>query len=97
MQPPTVTAAQLQEKQQQLRKTIPVQRDPRSDLLAAIKQGITLRRVEDSKRRVEAEKQQSMGNDVASILARRVAMQVSDSDDNDDDDEDNDWDDSNNH
>ena len=53
LQPPT--AAQLQQKQQQLRKTVPVQRDPRSDLLAAIKQGITLRRVEDSKRRVEAE------------------------------------------
>lgn len=100
-QPPAVlpppTAAQLQQKQQQLRKTVPVQRDPRSDLLAAIKQGITLRRVEDSKRRVEAEKQQSMGNDVASILARRVAMQVSDSDDNgDDDDEDNDWEDNSN-
>lgn len=76
---------------------MPVQKDPRSEMLALIKQGITLRRVEDSKRRVEAEKQQSMGNDVASILARRVAMQVSDSDDNaDDDDEDNDWDDSNN-
>lgn len=95
LQPPT--AAELQQKQQQLRKTVPVQRDPRSDLLAAIKQGITLRRVEDSKRRVEAEKQQSMGNDVASILARRVAMQVSDSDDNgDDDEEDNDWDDASN-
>lgn len=89
------TAAQLQQKQQQLKKTVPVQRDPRSDLLAAIKQGITLRRVEDSKRRVEAEKQQSMGNDVASILARRVAMQVSDSDDDgDEDDDDNEWDNS---
>lgn len=91
LQPPT--AAELQQKQKQLRHTVPVQRDPRSDLLAAIKQGIKLRRVEDSKRRVEAEKQQSMGNDVASILARRVAMQVSDSDDNgDEDEEDNDWD-----
>lgn len=65
--------------------------------MAAIKQGITLRKVEDTKRRVEAEKQ-TMGNDVASILARRVAMQASDSDDSDqdDDDEENDWDDSNN-
>lgn len=76
---------------------MPVQRDPRSDLLAAIKQGITLRKVEDSKRRVEAEKQ-NMGNDVASILARRVAMQASDSDESDQDsgDEENDWDDSSN-
>lgn len=95
--PPTVTASQLQQKQQQLRKTVPVPRDPRSDLLAAIKQGITLRRVEDSKRRVEAEKQQDMGDTVASILARRIAVQNSDSDDNDDDDdEDNEWDDSTN-
>lgn len=94
-QPPT--AAQLQQKQRELKKTVPVQKDPRSDLLAAIKQGITLRKVEDTKRRVEAEKQ-TMGNDVASILARRVAMQASDSDDSDqdDDDEENDWDDSNN-
>lgn len=95
LQPPT--AAQLQQKQKELKKTVPIQRDPRSDLLAAIKQGITLRKVEDSKRRVEAEKQ-TMGNDVASILARRVAMQASDSDDSDQasGDEDNDWDDSSN-
>lgn len=91
--PPTVS--QLQQKQRQLKKTEPIQKDPRSDLLAAIKQGITLRRVEDSKRRDKVEKQQSISNDVASILARRVAMQVSDSDDNgNDDDEDNEWDDS---
>lgn len=91
------TAAQLQQKQKELKKTVPIQRDPRSDLLAAIKQGITLRKVEDSKRRVEAEKQ-TMGNDVASILARRVAMQASDSDEDDQasEDEDNDWDDSSN-
>lgn len=93
LQPPTVS--QLQQKQQQLKKTVPIQRDPRSDLLAAIKQGITLRRVEDSKRRDKVEKQQTINNDVASILARRVAMQVSDSDDNgNDDEEDNEWDDS---
>ena len=91
------TAAQLQQRQKELKKTVPVQRDPRSDLLAAIKQGITLRKVEDSKRRVEAEKK-SMGNDVASILARRVAMQASDSDDDDgnSEEEDNDWDESSN-
>lgn len=99
-QPPQVmlpTAAQLQQKQKELKKTVPIQRDTRSDLLAAIKQGITLRKVEDSKRRVEAEKQ-TMGNDVASILARRVAMQASDSDEDDQasEDEDNDWDDSSN-
>lgn len=63
-------------------------------MLAAIKQGITLRKVEDSKRRVEAEKEQSLKNDVASILARRVAMQISDSEE--DEDEDTNWDDSSN-
>lgn len=96
--PQLPTAAQLQQRQRELKKTVPIQRDPRSDLLAAIKQGITLRKVEDSKRRVEAEKQTMAGNDVASILARRVAMQASDSDDSDQgtEDEENDWDDSSN-
>lgn len=86
----------MQQKQRELKKTVPVQRDPRSDLLAAIKQGITLRKVEDRKKQVEAEKQ-SMGNDVASILARRVAMQASDSDsDQGSDGDDQEWDDSSN-
>ena len=34
------------------------------------------------------EKNQTMGNDVASILARRIAVEFSDSDDDYDDDED---------
>jgi len=72
---------------------VPVQRDPRSDLLAAIKQGITLRKVEDRKKEAEAEKQ-SMGNDVASILARRVALQASDSDsDQESDGDEQEWED----
>ena len=93
MQPPT--ALQLQLKQQQLRKTTqPVKTvgsDPRSDLLAAIKKGIPLRKVVSKEKEPESK---SVANDVASILARRVAMQVSDSDEaGEDDEEDNDWDD----
>lgn len=52
--------------------------DPRSDLLAAIREGIKLRKVEDNKAK-EVEKQ-TAPHDVASILARRVAMEFSDSD-----------------
>lgn len=51
--------------------------DARSDLLAAIREGIKLRRVEDIKQK-EVEKAAPL-HDVASILARRVAMEFSDS------------------
>lgn len=54
--------------------------DPRNDLLAAIREGIKLRRVEDSKQK-EVEKSDLV--DVASILARRVAMQLSESESDD--------------
>lgn len=94
--PPMVTAAQLQQKQSQLKKAEPaLPRDPRSDLLAAIKQGISLKKVEQT-RKEQAEKQQGMGDTVAAILARRIAVQDSDYEDNDDDDEDNEWDESSN-
>lgn len=52
--------------------------DPRNDLLKAIRDGITLRKVE----KIE-QKEVERGNgfhDVASILARRVAVEFSDSD-----------------
>ena len=55
--------------------------DARSGLLQAIREGIKLRRVEDSKSR-EAEKAAPC-NDVASILARRVPQELSDSDSDD--------------
>ena len=54
--------------------------DPRNDLLAAIREGIKLRRVEDSKQK-EVEKSALV--DVASILARRVAMELSESESED--------------
>lgn len=70
------------------------QTDARSDLLAAIREGIKLKRVEDCKQR-EVEKSTPL-HDVASILARRVAMELSDSEGPGDDDPDDDsdaWDD----
>ena len=51
--------------------------DARSNLLAAIRHGIKLKRVEESRAR-EVEKSVPL-HDVASILARRVAMELSDS------------------
>eukprot|EP00800_Vazella_pourtalesii_P000163 TRINITY_DN1015_c0_g1_i4.p1 TRINITY_DN1015_c0_g1~~TRINITY_DN1015_c0_g1_i4.p1 ORF type:complete len:321 (+),score=97.80 TRINITY_DN1015_c0_g1_i4:139-1101(+) len=65
--------------------------DARDGLLSAIKMGTTLRKVE---RREEPPQTQSHGgNDVASILARRIAIEVSDSDSEYDDDysDDDDW------
>lgn len=81
-------AQQIQAKQQQLQppkmntmsKVLPphvAQQDARSGLLAAIRQGITLRRVEDIKQK-EVEKSAPC-NDVAAILARRLRMEFSDS------------------
>lgn len=52
--------------------------DPRNDLLKAIRDGITLRKVEKSEQK-EVERGSGL-HDVASILARRVAVEFSDSD-----------------
>ncbi|XP_075233477.1 wiskott-Aldrich syndrome protein family member 3 SCAR isoform X3 [Lycorma delicatula] len=54
------------------------QYDPRSDLLKAIRDGIKLRKVEKIEQK-EGERQNAF-HDVASILARRVAVEFSDSD-----------------
>ncbi|KAI6652885.1 Wiskott-Aldrich syndrome protein family member 2-like [Oopsacas minuta] len=71
------------------KKTAPI--DARDGLLLSIKQGTTLRKVE---KRKEEPPQPSRGNDVASILARRIAIEISDSDSEYDDDysDDEDWD-----
>ncbi|OQR76771.1 wiskott-Aldrich syndrome protein family member 3-like [Tropilaelaps mercedesae] len=63
--------------------------DARSDLLAAIREGIKLRRVEDNKAK-ETEKN-VQPRDVASILARRVALEYSDSE-SESDEGDSEWD-----
>ncbi|XP_072155631.1 uncharacterized protein SCAR [Bemisia tabaci] len=54
-----------------------LQHDPRSDLLKAIRDGIKLRKVEKIEQK---EGERVNAHDVASILARRVAVEVSDSD-----------------
>ncbi|KAK0087210.1 hypothetical protein PV325_001579 [Microctonus aethiopoides] len=60
-----------------LNSNIPIV-DPRNDLLKAIRDGIKLRKVEKSEQK-EVERVNAL-NDVASILARRVAVEFSDSD-----------------
>ncbi|KAL1494072.1 hypothetical protein ABEB36_009728 [Hypothenemus hampei] len=54
--------------------------DPRNDLLKAIRDGIKLRKVEKSEQRQEVDRGVNGLHDVASILARRVAVEFSDSD-----------------
>ena len=67
--------------------------DDRSNLLAAIRQGIKLKRVEETRKEVE---KTAPLHDVASILARRVAMEMSDSEGegkNEEDEDSDGWDD----
>jgi hypothetical protein len=69
--------------------------DQRSDLLQAIIMGKQLRKVE-KKTEENRKTQRFVGNDVASILARRIAVEMSDSDADSSDgdwDDDDDWDD----
>lgn len=60
----------------------------RSDLLAAIRQGFNLRKVEEQR---EQEKRDHMGNDVAAILSRRIAVECSDSEDDSSEFDDDEW------
>ncbi|XP_072119097.1 actin-binding protein WASF3-like isoform X2 [Mobula birostris] len=62
--------------------------DARSDLLAAIRVGIQLKKVQEQ--REQEAKREPVGNDVATILSRRIAVEYSDSDDDSEFDE-NDW------
>ncbi|KAI2650989.1 Wiskott-Aldrich syndrome protein family member 3 [Labeo rohita] len=52
--------------------------DARSDLLAAIRRGIQLRKVQEQ--REQEAKKEPVGNDVATILSRRIAVEYSESD-----------------
>ena len=63
--------------------------DTRNDLLAAIRKGMNLRKTQQETK--SEKKEANMGNDVASILARRIAMEFSDSEDDDDDYSDGEW------
>ncbi|XP_007898815.1 wiskott-Aldrich syndrome protein family member 3 isoform X2 [Callorhinchus milii] len=62
--------------------------DARSDLLAAIRMGIQLKKVQEQ--REQEAKREPVGNDVATILSRRIAVEYSDSDD-DSEFEENEW------
>ncbi|XP_072315768.1 actin-binding protein WASF3-like isoform X2 [Eucyclogobius newberryi] len=62
--------------------------DARSDLLAAIRRGIQLRKVQEQ--REQEAKREPVGNDVATILSRRIAVEYSESDD-DSELDDNEW------
>ena len=96
---PTSLAQEIQKKQQELKsaplnapKSAP-QFDARTSLLASIREGIKLRSVQQRQQK-QVEKQNSAHlKDVASILARRVAMQLSDSESNHSnvESEDDDW------
>ncbi|XP_052339665.1 wiskott-Aldrich syndrome protein family member 3b isoform X1 [Oncorhynchus keta] len=62
--------------------------DARSDLLAAIRMGIQLKKGQEQQE--QQEKREPVGNDVATILSRRIAVEYSDSED-DSELEENDW------
>ncbi|XP_029106579.1 wiskott-Aldrich syndrome protein family member 3-like isoform X2 [Scleropages formosus] len=62
--------------------------DARSDLLAAIRRGIQLRKVQEQ--RDQEARKEPVGNDVATILSRRIAVEYSESDD-DSELEENEW------
>ncbi|XP_032592399.1 wiskott-Aldrich syndrome protein family member 3 isoform X2 [Drosophila grimshawi] len=63
--------------------------DPRNDLMKSIRDGIILRKVEKSELK-EIERNTAM-LDVASILARRVAIELSESEDSDSEDDSEGW------
>ncbi|XP_017273470.1 wiskott-Aldrich syndrome protein family member 3-like [Kryptolebias marmoratus] len=68
-------------------ETKPV-RDARSDLLSAIRMGIQLKKVQEQQE--QQNKREPVGNDVATILSRRIAVEYSDSED-DSELDDNEW------
>ncbi|KAK9536692.1 hypothetical protein VZT92_006455 [Zoarces viviparus] len=68
-------------------QTKPV-RDGRSDLLSAIRMGIQLKKVQEQQEKQN--KREPVGNDVATILSRRIAVEYSDSDEDSELDE-NEW------
>ncbi|XP_056413361.1 actin-binding protein WASF2 [Hyla sarda] len=68
--------------------TLPPVSDVRSDLLSAIRQGFQLRKVEEQ---MEHEKRDVGGNDVATILSRRIAVEYSDSEDDSSEFDEDDW------
>lgn len=79
----------------QLKKIPPQEKiayeDPRSDLMKAIRDGIKLRKVEQRNDAKENDRTIERLHDVASILARRVAIELSESSDSESDDDSEGW------
>ena len=69
----------------------PAVADPRNDLLSAIRDGMNLRKAVQVTK--EERKEVGMGNDVASILSRRIALEFSDSEGDSDYSDEDEWDD----
>ncbi|KAI4534445.1 hypothetical protein MG293_015305 [Ovis ammon polii] len=70
------------------KSSLPPVSDARSDLLSAIRQGFQLRRVEEQ---WEQEKQDVVGNNVATILSRRLAVEYSSSEDDSSEFDEDEW------
>ncbi|XP_066495001.1 actin-binding protein WASF2 [Tiliqua scincoides] len=70
------------------KSSLPSVSEARSDLLSAIRQGFQLRKVEEQR---EQEKRDVVGNDVATILARRIAVEYSDSEDDSSEFDEDEW------
>ncbi|KAF1541219.1 Wiskott-Aldrich syndrome protein family member 2, partial [Eudyptula albosignata] len=70
------------------KSSLPAVSDARSDLLSAIRQGFQLRKVEEQR---EQEKRDVVGNDVATILSRRIAVEYSDSEDDSSEFDEDEW------
>ncbi|XP_066517801.1 actin-binding protein WASF3 [Hoplias malabaricus] len=64
--------------------------DGRSDLLSAIRMGIQLKKVQEQQEQQMKRERERVGNDVATILSRRIAVEFSDSDE-DSELDDNEW------
>ncbi|KAM3935860.1 actin-binding protein WASF2 [Leptodactylus fuscus] len=89
--PPSFFSSQDGESAPQISKpksSLPPVSDVRSDLLSAIRQGFQLRKVEEQ---LEHEKRDVGGNDVATILSRRIAVEYSDSEDDSSEFDEDDW------
>ncbi|XP_037909270.1 wiskott-Aldrich syndrome protein family member 3 isoform X2 [Hermetia illucens] len=72
------------------KKILPPFHDSRTDLMKAIRDGITLRKVEKCEQQKEIERNTGL-HDVASILARRVAIELSESEDSESEDDSEGW------
>ncbi|KAM6907695.1 actin-binding protein WASF3-like [Xenentodon cancila] len=86
--PPQVVSSHLPGRGDNSRADTKPVRDARSDLLSAIRMGIQLKKVQEQQE--QQSKREPVGNDVATILSRRIAVEYSDSEDDSELDE-NEW------